>query len=156
MEQSPSWEANRSSVTQEIPCIIRNPEVHHRIHLSLSWLSWIKIQKIHFNIIFPSNAGFSRISFFINQVFILTNTTTFLTDDNIFPEYFRFHFLNFTLNYILGGDWGYRSNEAEDNNLLGCYSLSEGEKFLMSRRIVGNYYPSSTASHLGRLKRFTP
>ena len=28
MEQSPSWEANRSSASQETPCILRNPKGH--------------------------------------------------------------------------------------------------------------------------------
>jgi hypothetical protein len=32
MEQSPSWEANRSSASQKISRILLNPKVHHRIH----------------------------------------------------------------------------------------------------------------------------
>jgi hypothetical protein len=32
MEQNPSWEANRSSASQEIHRILLNPKVHYRIH----------------------------------------------------------------------------------------------------------------------------
>jgi hypothetical protein len=34
MEQSPSWEANRSSASQEFLHILWNPMVYHRIHNS--------------------------------------------------------------------------------------------------------------------------
>ena len=34
MEQSPSWEANRSLASQEIPRIVRDQKVHYRIHKS--------------------------------------------------------------------------------------------------------------------------
>jgi hypothetical protein len=34
MEQSPSLEANRSSASQEVPRILRSPNVHYRIHRS--------------------------------------------------------------------------------------------------------------------------
>jgi hypothetical protein len=34
LEQRPSWEANRSSASQEISPVLWNPEVHHRIHNS--------------------------------------------------------------------------------------------------------------------------
>jgi hypothetical protein len=34
MQQSPSWEADTSSATQEIPRILCNPKVYHRIYNS--------------------------------------------------------------------------------------------------------------------------
>ena len=36
MEQSPYWEANRFSASQEIPHILWKPKVHYSIHLPLS------------------------------------------------------------------------------------------------------------------------
>ena len=71
MEQSPSWEANSSSATQEIPRILWNSKVHYRIHkspLTVSILSQIDpvhtapsyFSEIHFNIILLGNEMESR------------------------------------------------------------------------------------------------
>ena len=67
-EQSPSWEANRFSGSQEIPLILWNPKVHYRVYKSptpvpiLSQLDPVhtptsNFLKIHPNIIRPSTPG---------------------------------------------------------------------------------------------------
>ena len=65
MEQSPFWEANRFSASQEIPHVLWNPKVHYRIHKCpptvpmLSQLDSVhtatsNFLKIHLDIILPS------------------------------------------------------------------------------------------------------
>jgi len=68
MEQSPFWEANRFSASQEIPHILWNPKVHYRSHKCpppvpiLSQLDPVYspkslFLKIHLTIILPSTPG---------------------------------------------------------------------------------------------------
>jgi len=73
MEQSPSWEANWFSTSQEIPHILWYPKVHYRIHMCaapipiLSQIDPVHVPtshflKIHLNIILPSMLGSGKCS----------------------------------------------------------------------------------------------
>ena len=77
MEQSPSWEANRFSGTQETPRIVLNPKVHYLIYKSpspvpiLSQINSVEARlshfsKFHFNIILPSTSGSSKWSLYLS------------------------------------------------------------------------------------------
>ena len=76
MEQSPFWEANRFSASQEIPRILWNPDVHYRSHKSpppvpiLSHINTVHTPTphflmIHLNIILPTTPGFPKWSSFL-------------------------------------------------------------------------------------------
>ena len=77
IEQSPSWEPNRFSASQEIPQILQKPKVHCRNHKCsppfpiLSHLDPVlkptsHCLKIHFNIILPSKPGSPKWSLFLS------------------------------------------------------------------------------------------
>ena len=70
-EQSPSWEANRFSPTQEIPCILWNLKFHYRIHKCPTCVPVLNhvdpfhaltshFLKVHLNIILPPTPGCSK------------------------------------------------------------------------------------------------
>jgi hypothetical protein len=57
MEQSPSWEANTSSGSQEIPRVLWNLKVQYLSRINPVHALPSHFLKIHFNIILPSTPG---------------------------------------------------------------------------------------------------
>ena len=66
MDQSPSWEANRSSVSEETPLVLRNPKVHYHINKSPppvpipSQINPVQAPPTQFFRIFPSTPRSSK------------------------------------------------------------------------------------------------
>jgi len=70
MQQSPSWEANSHSTSQEVPHLLWNPKVHYHVHNSpplvpiVSQMNPVNIlpylPEVHRNIICPSTARSSE------------------------------------------------------------------------------------------------
>jgi len=113
-EQSPYWEADRFSASQEIPHTLWNPKIHYRIHkcpppdpilgqLDPVHATTSQFLKIHLNIIFPSTPGSSKWSFslrFPHQNPVCTSALP-LTCYIHRP----FHFSNFITRTILGEEY---------------------------------------------------
>ena len=114
MEQSPSWEANWSVASKEIPRILCNPKVHHRTHKRtppvpiLSYLHPVHTPtshflKIHPNIILLSTPGSPQWSPFLRLPHQHPVHTSPLPHTRHMPC--PSHSLDFTTRTILGKEY---------------------------------------------------
>jgi hypothetical protein len=82
------WEADSHSASQEIPCLLRHPKVHYRVHNSTPLASIVSqitpvqtfppcFRKIHSNIIFPSTSTSSEWSLPFNFFFLLCSVACY-------------------------------------------------------------------------------
>jgi hypothetical protein len=96
MKQSP-WEANRFEASQEISCILWNPNVHYRIHkrpppvsipsqLNTVNTTSLHFQKIHLNIIFSSTIGSTKWTLSLRPSHQNPVHTSFLTHMRYMPR----------------------------------------------------------------------
>jgi hypothetical protein len=125
MEQSPSWEANRSSASQEIHHILWNPKVHYHIHKSLPHISILSqinpvyapppppppashLLKVHFNL----GTGLVQKPFLTDRSSALPELTPLLT------SLMQFSFLTVVSKYLI-------RNQFRKNALISLQSYSD-------------------------------
>jgi hypothetical protein len=108
MEQSPSWEANWSAASQEIPRILWNSKVHYCIHkcppcvLILSQLNPVHTPKSHFlkthlNIILPSTRDIN----IFNKYQIIFYAELHFSSSKRFNKYVHHMKLNFSTHLLI-------------------------------------------------------